>query len=343
MTHPDLLKTLGLSLAAAACLAVGGCKTPPKDDAAQANAGVPAARGGDTDGADSGDPTETAAPTVGPEKILSWLDPDATSVAFLRELGHLDPESMSSVFAIPPAAEELIEPLEELDWALEVVLGHEGPKPAELFGNAMLAFKPAVAQRPYIVRATKKSEKGIVAAFGKEMEQSTVDGIRVLMPSGAFAYKVAFIEEGLVAFVPVSEIGSGLGPLTSGRDMPAKQIEEEMLAALSSDPDLLGIVVAAGPLMHLDIDEQVARFRLTLRRFERKGLDVEVAMQLMFDGDGDGDATEVAKELDARRPSFESDRVADMAEKVAFTAEGPVAVGRLQLTAEMVSVLEQPI
>lgn len=332
---------LSSSLVLGACGLMGtvGCKKTP-DPEAKGGAKAGPAGEAETDGAGDDADTAEAPVKVGPEQLLSWLDPDATSVAFLRDLGHLDPEAMASVFAIPPAAEELIEPLEELDWALEVVLGHEGPKPDEVFSSAMLAFKPAVAQRPYIVRGLKIGQDEVVAALGDEMAPSTVESIDILTPKGAFAYKLAFIEPGLVAFVPVGEIGSGLGPLTNGRDMPAKEIETEMLGALTSDPDLLGIVVAAGPLMHLDIDEQVARFRLTMRRFERKGLDVEVAMQLMIE---DGDATEVAKELDARRPSFESDRIADMAEKVAFTAEGPVAVGRLQLTPEMVGALEQPI
>lgn len=321
-----------------------GCKTPPKKDTADAKSSA-AAGGAETGGDDAaatadGDGAEATPAKVGPEKLLSWLDPDARSVAYLRSLGHLDPESMSSVFALPPDAEDLLQPLEELDWSLEAVLGHEGPKPDEVFGNEMVAFKPAVATAPYIVRGVNMSQAEVEKAFGDDMDKSTVDGIDVLSPKGAFAYRVAFIEPGMVAFVPVAEIGSGIGPLTNGRDMPPKEIENELREALSADGDLLGIAVAAGPLMHLDIDEQVARFRLTMRRFQGKGLDVEVGMELLLEPGED--ATEVAKELDARRPSFESDRIAEMANKVAFTADGPVVVGRLQLTPEMVSALEQP-
>ena len=307
-------------------------------------AGCPASedksRGEDT-------PTESAAPESPAQRaktspaikgadlprVVEWLDPEATGVLVARgDALKLDPHVVAAVFALPPATEDLLEPIYDVDWALEASLPKD-TKAADLFGDVMMTMHPGVASGVYVVRPLKVSNDAFVKLLGDAFLSEEIEGITIWRPKGAFPYKIAMLDEGLVAMIPVEEIGSGLAPLTAGRDLPPSPVEEELTKTLAADPDMLLAGTTAGPVMHLELDDDVARARLTMRRFKRSGLDVEVAFQVM------GDADAAAKQLDAHDAPAENDQVRTLAKNVAFSLESGVVVGRLQVLPEDVANL----
>src|SRR5690606_5967364 len=146
------------------------------------------------------------------------------------------------------------------------------------------------------------------------------------VPRGAYPWKLVLLEPGLVGFVPVRALGSGLQPLTAGRDLPASEIETQLRNVFASEGSPVLELYAAGPLLHLDLGQEIAQWMMGARRWQR-GLDVQVQLVPVRD------LEDAAQSLRERDLSLESDRVRTMAERVAFSVEGPVVLGRLQLTA----------
>ena len=63
---------------------------------------------------------------------------------------------------------------------------------------------------------------------GDRMREQEVEGFTMLMPEGSLPFRVVFLAEDVVAFIPAREIGSGLGPLTAGRDLPPGATRREL-------------------------------------------------------------------------------------------------------------------
>jgi hypothetical protein len=125
----------------------------------------------------------------------------------------------------------------------------------------------------------------------------------------------------------VREIGSGVKPFTAARDLPPSEIED-LLRRSIDEPDLLLALYANGPMLHLDLAQDIDSMDLVLRRFARTGLDGQVQLRV------DGDAQAAAAALEARSMPGETRGLGALLDRIAFTANGPVVTGRLQIAPE---------
>lgn len=287
-------------------------------------------------------PTEDATPDETPTdstpagKLLEWLDPDAVSVVFSRIDPAIDTDSFSMVFALPPKIEKMLRDIQGVDHALDAVLDPDAPRPAEWLGPQSLGAASVVSSGTYVVRAltapVAEVEKHLL---GAGMQKTEIEGFAVFVPRGPFPWKVVILEDDVAGFVPVKEIGSGLSPLTAGRDLPASALETEIRTVLSQDPDALLDIYAGGPLLHLDLGQDIAQLGLHTRRFEQGGLDVEVRMQPVDNAD------QARASLQNRELELETDQIQALAKRVAYTVEGNVVTGRLQATPQDVAVMSE--
>jgi hypothetical protein len=141
----------------------------------------------------------------------------------------------------------------------------------------------------------------------------------------AFPWRIVFLEDDVIGCLSLKEIGGGLGPLTAARDLPASELEVNLSRGFAEDPEMLLDMVASGPMLSLDISDDVGAIRLGMRRYERTGLDGELILQPL------GDVDAAVKQLEGRRPALETDVVRELYDRIAFTPEAPVVRGRLQL------------
>jgi len=265
--------------------------------------------------------------------LLTWLDPDATGVAFSRLPDDLDPDAIATVFAMPPKAARLLRDAADLEPALDAVLPAEAPRPATWLGRETLAITSLVSTGTYLVRPLMQSAAEVqTILLGAKMRADEVEGLTMLMPEGPLPWRVVMLPDDIAAFVPAREIGSGLGPLTAGRDLPAGVVERELARVLQEEPQALLELAVAGPLLHFDLGEDVVQYALRMREWQG-GIDVQVRLQPA------GDAAVAASALGRRDVAMESDAIRTLCGKVAFTVDGPVVDGRLQLTPEDVAVL----
>lgn len=265
--------------------------------------------------------------------LLTWLDPDATGVAFSRLPGDLDPEAIATVFAMPPKAARLLRDAADLEPALDAVLPADSPRPGTWLGRETLAITSLVATGTYLVRPLLRAAAEVqTILLGAKMRPDEVEGMTMLLPEGPLPWRVVLLPEDIAAFVPAREIGSGLGPLTAGRDLPAGVVERELQRVLTDEPEALLELAVAGPLLHFDLGQDVAQYALRMREWQG-GIDVQVRLQPT------GDAAVAATALGSRDVALESDAIRALCSKVAFTVDGPVVDGRLQLTPEDVAVL----
>lgn len=273
------------------------------------------------------------APQTPVDRLLAWLDPDAIGATLVRADLSLDAESLTTIFAVPTMAGRMLRELEMADEGLAILLGEQVK--AWLAPDA-LAMLPPIGRGSTIVRLLKAPRAEVEAALaGGEMEPGESEGYAVWSPRGAFPWRLIFLDDATIALVPVAEIGGGLGPLTAARDLPASALEKEMSKALAGDPDLALELVAQGPFVHLDLAEDVGVVRLSLRRWQGAGLDGTILLQPL------GDPLTEAAALEGRRLDLETDRIRELADRVAFTAEPPMILGRAQLPAEDVVALRR--
>lgn len=280
------------------------------------------------EGAETPD-SEPAQKVPATERLLTYLDPEATAVLYLnvpKDVGHLDVDVVSTVFAIPPRGRDLLVAGLGMDEALDATVGPDAPQPHEVFDTEALVMIPAVATGPYLLRPLARTpaetEKVLIEAG---MQKADIEGMTMFAPRGAFPYKVVLLEQDVAAFIPVNEIGSGLGPLTAGRDLPASEVRTELSSLLSNEPGVFLVSVVAGPMLHLELSDDVALARLILRKWQ-DGIDAEARMQTT------GDVAAAAKELEAVDASLETDQVRALVDRVAWTVDGPTVMGKLQMT-----------
>lgn len=300
--------------------------------------------GGTKSGDDGGDeeaastPVEpTAAPTAaaddGPKtpsgRMLAWLDPEARGAAFVRLSPNLDPALVATVFALPPAAADLLEEAGEVRTALDAIAPIDGPGPETWLGKETLVMQPALSSDTYLVVPITKPRAEVQAwLLDTGMQSRTVEGFDLLLPTNALPYKVAFLTDDLLGFIPVGEIGNGLGPLTAGRDLPPSDLRKQLAQAVEGIAGTVVELMIYGPLLHLDLDQDVHAARLAIRDWQGGGLDGQLMFQVSRDG------AKAQKDLEARKTPLETDAVQDLVERVAFTSQGPRVEGRLQIPGE---------
>lgn len=301
--------------------------------------GTPAKPADDTPAADE-QPT-AAAPPVDPTKptrddataLLEWLDPDAITVAWVALPAGLDVETFATVFAMPPKVARLLGDVGDVDAALATAVPAGVPAPTTWLGETSLAVATRFSSGTYVIRRLIGSkDEAIKALLAARMRQQEVDGFTMLMPEGALPFRVVFLADDVVAFIPAREIGSGLGPLTAGRDLPQGATERELTTVLTETPDAPLEVYAAGPLLHFDLGDDIIQFAIRARAWQ-DGLDVQVRLA------PDGDAAAAVTALTDRDVTLESAAVRLMCERVAFTIDGTFVEGRLQVTGEDLAVL----
>jgi len=294
---------------------------------------------------DGGEVEETPAPAVvptgpaptspsgGASALVQWLDPDAIAVAWVALPPGLDTDTFATVFAMPPKAAQLISDVAEIDAALDAVLPEGGAEPSTWFGPASLAMSTRFGVGTYVLRRLVTPKATVKAALlGVRMREQEVDGFVMLVPDGPLPFRVVFLGDDTVAFIPAREIGSGLGPLTAGRDLPAGTTERELVKVLEESPDAPLELYATGPLLHFDLGDDIVQFAVRARKWQ-DGLDVQVRIA------PDGDAAAAASTLEARDVALETDAVRALCKRVAFTVDGTFVEGRLQLTREDLTTL----
>ena len=306
-------------------------------------------------------PAKEAAPVVaGPEAapalaypLLAWLDPDATSAVYLRGAPELDLVALAELFAVPPRAAHMLRDLQNFEDGLAALIGESGPKPATWLRPEALAYLPPMAHGAYLVRGLGRPRADVEAWLrAAGLAHATIEGMAVYAPlppteadpetmpehlaaAAAFPWRIVFLADDVIGCLSLKEVGGGMGPLTAGRDLPSSQIELQLTREFREDPEMQLDMFASGPMLSLDISDDIAALRLGVRRWSRTGLDGELVLQPI------GDADEAAKQLEARAPVVATDALRDLYKRVAFTPESPVVRGRLQLTAEDLRLLRR--
>lgn len=306
---------------------------------------------------DPGAPVDTAGPAAAPTKpaapvevhaLLPWLDPDAGSAVYSRIDAGVDLEALGRLFAVPPRAVHLLRDIQVFRAGLATLMDGVGPAPKTWLREEALAYLPPIAHAPYLVfglQRTRAEVEGYLRAAG--LASQVIEGMTTYSPlpggdvpagsadalpvhhapATAFPWRIVFLEDDVIGCLSLREIGGGLGPLTAARDLPASELEVQLSRGFAEDPEMLLDMVVSGPMLSLDISDDVGAIRLGVRRWDRTGVDGELILQPL----GEPDAA--VKQLEARRPALETDAVRELYERIAFTPEPPVVRGRLQLAA----------
>lgn len=328
-------------LALGTALALAACESAPLIEAAPTPAPAPV-------------PVETTPAPAAEHPILPWLDPDASSAFYSKLEPELDLEAVARLYAVPPRAAHMLRDLEAFDSGLAALLEGVGPAPATLLRREALAFLPPLARGPYLVRGLARPRAEVEAALvAGGLTREVLEGLTTYSPlppadlepgpaealpvhhapAAAFPWRIVFLEDDVIGCYSLKEMGNGLGPLTAARDLPASELETQLTKEFAEDPEMLFDLVAGGPMLSLDISEDVGAVRLGIRRFERTGLDGELILQPL------GEPDSAVKQLEARKPALEPDTVRELYERIAFTPEPPVVRGRLQLAEADVRLL----
>jgi hypothetical protein len=266
--------------------------------------------------------------------MLQWLDPEAVTVMWVDLPQEVDADVLATVFAMPPKIARMLRDARRVDSALDAVLDPSSPRPSEWLAQEAIASSSVVSSGTYVLRTMTKPAAQVQAILEKAgMQRDEAEGIAMFLPQGPFPWKVAFLDDTVVAFIPVKEIGTGLSPLTAGRDFPPSPVERQLQQVLAEKPAPLLELYAAGPLLHLDLGQDVQQFELRVVPWQGKGMDAQLVLHPMHDAD------KASSALQARELDLETDRVQSLAKRVAFAVEGTAVTGRLQLTADDVSAL----
>ena len=331
----SVLRTLTVVVVAvaSACGATEDGRSSPASKPAAASAGADAEAPADAAaaaesaaGEGEGDaPAESATGTSG--KLLRWLDPESVGATWVGRSHDLDADALATLYAVPPRAARMLRDIQFVDEGLGIVLGTAEAK--EWLRPEVLAMQPAVARGTYVLRLLDAPRSKIEEALAEhEMTESKVEGFSLWEPDGAFPWRILLLDEETLAMIPIQEMGSGIGPLTAGRDLPASMLEQELNKAIAAEPNLVLELFAEGPFLHMDISADVGVVRLSLRQWQGSGLDANVLLQPL------GDPATAAEELEAREGAVENDAMRELIDRIAFSAEPPVVLGRLQIPAE---------
>ncbi len=325
-----------VKLARGLALALGLAACDAKDDAPEANR-APATKAPVETKAGAAAPSEVA-PTTDLDALLEWLDPKATGVGWIDLDPKLSPTTIAAVFAVPPRAADMLTMPRDVDSELDAVVDSETSPPSTWFAGPALVTRSMLSSGPYLVRKLARPRAEIEATLADaKFDASEDQGFAVHTPRGPFGWRIVFLTDDVVAFIPTREPGSGLDPLTAGRDMPASDLETELRRVLAEDKTLAVSLYAAGPMLHFDLDTNVLGARLELRNYpdgSGRGLDGSVLLE------PDGDAATVVDALQGRAPVGENEQVRTLAGAVAYSLDGSFVVGRLQVPLSKLAILQ---
>lgn len=306
--------------------------------------------------ADTTTPPAATPPAVADErKVLAWLDPDAPAVAYLRLPRELEPEAIGELFALPPRALALLRAPLSLESGLSALLGPAAPAPDTWLARDCVVMQPLLARGPYLVRrllVPRADVEGWLTAGG--LQQETIEGLSVwspganaetvtsaalptaIAPAAAFPWRVVFLADDLIGAFSLAEIGNGLSPLTAARDLPQSELTRTVSRVVRDEPTLLVELYVQGAMLHFDLSDDVGVAKLSVRQGPGPGLDGEVILQPL------GDVPAAAAALEARQPAgAATDVLRELYQKVAYSADGPIVRGRLQLAPEDLSALRR--
>lgn len=285
---------------------------------------------------------EAADPDAGARRarLLAWLDPDAVSVAYVRLPQRLRSDTVAVVYGLPPRAEDLLQAVGDIDEALEAVRPADAPQAASWLGSEALVTAGRMARRPHVLRPLLVPKAEAIArleALG--LERKEVDAFEVWEPRRVFPYRVVLLAGDVAGFIPQSDPGTGLAPLVAARDMPPSEAETQLEALLAAPGAPSVALFAVGPMLHLDLDQDVNMVRFELRRSADGSLDGQLALQVS------GEASTAAAALEGRKVPEQSDAIQRLVDRADFAAEGGNVTGRLQLSpadAALLTVAEEP-
>lgn len=318
---------VGLALLAPACSkgkdgAEGKAKSEKKGDA---EAKSEAETGAGEDGAE---PAAKQSATA----LLSWLPPDAQSVAYDRLDERLDPAVVAVVFGLPPTAADLLEERKILDEALDISLDGDA-EPENWLGPKSLAFTVALSKTPYFLRPLSKpaSEVGPLLADAGFTKNTGSEDIELWLPRGAFPWRIALLDDELAAFVPADIPGTGLEPLTGGQEAEPSPVEQQLAEALDKNPAIRLTLVSAGPMLHYDVKDPVAQIQFALMQpLGAKGYEGEIVLA------SGGDVDEATNQLNARKHPEENQQVQALIGAVNFVVSEGMVTGRLSIADDQV-------
>ncbi|MCA9683280.1 MAG: hypothetical protein KC457_13865 [Myxococcales bacterium] len=332
-------KTIG---ALALALLLAGCgdksgeakteagKTEVAADGGESKTEAGAGEAGAGAGAEAGAGEAGAAGQSGDLKsMLGWLTPEAMAVSYDRLGQRLDPAVLSVVYALPPKAADLLEERKTLDEALDVVFDGDA-EPGNWLRDDTLGFTVVLSSTPYFLRPLKDPGSDPAAMLEQGgFTKNVVEDTEVWLPDGAFPWRVAVLEGGLVAFVPADIPGAGLEPLMAAKEQPESPIETQMVTLLDQDPAIELTLLTGGPLVHLDVDQHIATVQFALRSLGSPGrtgagYDGQVVMATT------GDPHEAARQLNERKYPEENAQVQGLIAAVQFVPGEGAVTGRMQ-------------
>lgn len=310
---------------------------------------------------------EPPAPATSDERrVLAWLDPDSPAVAYMRLPADLEPEALGELFALPPRALALLRAPLSLESGLAALIGPAAPPPEQWLARDLVVMQPVLARGPYLVRRLLVPRADVEAWLrGGGMEVETVEGLAVwtpgptapeapvgsapgLAPDLVFPWRLVFLADDLLGAFSLTEMGNGLSPLTAARDLPPSELTRTIGEVVAADPALLLELYVQGAMLHFDLSDDVGVAKLSLRRLvegdaarslprhDAAGIDGEVILQPL------GDVAEAAAALEARVPAgAATDVLRDLYKAVAYTQDGPIVRGRLQLAADELTPLRR--
>jgi len=325
------------ALASACLLSLGLClgcgdtpKPPAKADTAAADGSAPKSDLGDA----SATPPATTAPQGALPQMLEWLDPDAVGAATVNLPEGIDVEALVSVFAIPPRAEQLLEAAVEIDPWLARVVPDEHP-PETWLGDQALAVTGTMSAGPTVIRPMLKPKAEVAKLLSAgDFDMQTVEGFEVFYPKKSFPYRIALLDESVLAFIPAREAGSGLSPLTAGRDLPTSELQKQLETAHATNDNVYVELFVAGPMMHFDLDPPLVGARFELVEWEAGGIEGRILVQPVRETAACMDV------LEKRVPVGETDRIVQLADDVAYQLDKEFIVGVLRLSAADSKALE---
>jgi hypothetical protein len=291
--------------------------------------------------AEPSEPGLTPAPATAKEdaaalliRLLSWLPSDTLSVSFDRMTKRMNPQVISAVFALPPKAADLLDERRLLDEALaQAFEGESGTPDLAWLGPQSLAFTQPMIRHAYFVRPLLRPVGELDPLFkAAGFMPEELEGKPGWLPKGAFPWRMVILDEQTIAFVP-ADPGAGVLPLIDAAAAPPSPVETQVAEALGQDPLIELTLLAAGPMLHYDIDAAIGQLQFAIRRPGANG-SYEGLVVLMPDGDVD----ECANQLRARKSPEENQQVQALIAAVVFTPEPklspPQVVGRLTIAAD---------
>ncbi|MGB1275143.1 MAG: hypothetical protein ACPG77_05280, partial [Nannocystaceae bacterium] len=185
--------------------------------------------------------------------LLGWIDPDAVGVFYRaggeNTVANFDAEALVTLFGLPPRAEQIMRDQQTILDGLGMLLEIDHTELDTWLSGELVAMLPVMARGTYLVVKTKKPTSELAAKLiAAGMHTHDVEGIEVLDPTGSFVWRAAILDEHTIAFVPTSEVGSGLGPLTAARDLPPSEIEQQLVQLKQQDPLMLTELFVQGPM-----------------------------------------------------------------------------------------------